>query len=558
MKNKILILALLVILGSIIRFYELSKYPPSLNWDEISHGYNAYSILKTGKDEWGKIFPIANFRAYGDYPLSLNLYFTIPFIKIFDLNEFSIRFPHALLGSLTIISTFLLIYGFTKKIEHAVLGSLLVAISPWYVFPSRAVFQSNLSVFLLISAFAAFFLRNRKKYLLPLSALFLGLTLFSYHSTRIFSPLVLLATIFVYREEFIRRFQLKDKSFIFSVVLILLFFAPLPYILSNPEARARSNVVFILNQGAINRINNARANSNLNSLATKLIYNRPVYFIKVFIKNYIDYFSPQFLFLKGGTQYQFSVPDHGLLYLANLPFFYLGLIVLFKKAKDEGKDYQLLFLWLLLAPVPASITTERFAVIRSTTLLPLPEILTVFGLSFVCSKLKKNKQIFLLIYIVVLIFSLENYLQNYFGEYTKKYSWAWQYGYKQIVEYALSNYSKYDQIIVTKKYGEPHEYFLFYGKVDPQEYEYDSNLIRFYQSNWYWVDRFDKFSFVNDWDIPKNIKTNQFVLESKKIVNCFDRKCLLITSPDNHPLGWRFLETINFLDGKAAFELYEN
>ena len=38
-----------------------------------------------------------------------------------------------------------------------------------------------------------------------------------------------------------------------------------------------------------------------------------------FAKNYLGYFSPKYLFLDGGTQYQFSVPNQGLEYLINLP-----------------------------------------------------------------------------------------------------------------------------------------------------------------------------------------------------------------------------------------------
>jgi len=87
------------------------------------------------------------------------------------------------------------------------------------------------------------------------------------------------------------------------------------------------------------------------------------------------------------------------------------------------------------------------------------------------------------------------------------------------------------------------------------QYINDPNLIRFYQSNWYWVDAFDKFYFVNDWEIPSEGTT--FVLESKKEVDCSNTSCLLITSPGNYPYGWNKLDTIKFLDDTPAFEIYE-
>src|SRR5258708_6009804 len=166
MKSKYLIfLALIVFLGAVLRLSLLTKFPPSLNWDEISHGYNAYSILKSGHDEWGQLLPVTNFRAYGDYPLPLNLYLTIPFEVLFGLTTTAIRLPHALLGTLTIVAVYFLAFGVTKNKKISLLASFLTAIDPWLLFPSRAVFQSNLSVFFLTAGMAAFFNRGKNKWL---------------------------------------------------------------------------------------------------------------------------------------------------------------------------------------------------------------------------------------------------------------------------------------------------------------------------------------------------------------------------------------------------------
>ena len=217
--------------------------------------------------------------------------------------------------------------------------------------------------------------------------------------------------------------------------------------------------------------------------------------------------------------------------------------------------------WLILAPIPAAVTTEKYAVIRSTTMLPLVEILTAVGLIFVFERLSKErigKALFAFSYFIIIFLLLAKYLSIYFGSYSNNYSWSWQYGYKEIVAYAKENYKSYDQIIVTKKYGEPHEFFLFYWPWNPADYRNDPNLVRFFQSNWYWVDAFDKFYFVNDWDITASY--HGFVMESGGRVDCTagEVKCLLITSPKNSPEGWKKLEQIDYLDGKSAFEIYEN
>ncbi len=548
-RKNLIYLILIVATGAILRFVLLTWNPPSLNWDEISHGYNAYSILKTGMDQWGQKFPLFNFRAYGDYPTTLNLYLTIPFIFVFGLTEFAVRFPHALLGTLTIISVYFLAFGITKKRNVSLLAAFLAATGPWYVFTSRFVLQSNLSTFLLITSVTLFVNRERNKLFLPLSFLSLFLTLFSYHTTRIFSPLFLLGTLLIYKSE------IKNKL-VYLVALI--FIALSVYILINPNATARGSVLFVVDQSAINQIDSLRSSSKLPMAVSRLIYNRPIYFVENFTRNYFSYFSPQFLFLNGGTQYQFSILNFGLIYPVSLPFFYIGLVLLVIKAfkdtsVDSRKNYRFLLLWLILSPIPASLTNESYTVIRATTMLPIPEILIAISFFELMERIKGNYKFGLIgLYVLLTFFFAERYFANYITKYRINYSWSWQYGYKQVVDYSSAHYMDYDKIIVTKKYGEPHEYFLFFLSYNPSKYLSDPNAIKFFQSNWYWVDRFDKFYFVNDWQVK------DLVTESKIKIDCGSVKCLLITSPNNYPQGWHKINTVNFLDGSPDFEMYEN
>ncbi len=552
-------LFLVILIGTCLRFAYLTYVPASLNWDEVSHGYNAYSLLKTGKDQWGQPWPIFNFRAYGDYPTVLNLYLTIPFIYLLGLTDFAVRAPHAILGILTILMAYFAGIGLTKRRSVGLVSAFLVAFGPWYIFTSRFVLQSNLSVFLIASALAAFFNRDKHKYLLPLSFFLIFLTLFSYHTTRIFSPLVVLAYMAVYSNEILDRVRQKKLMFASTVGTILVFFITAGYILGTSDAKARGSVLFILDQGAVNKIESLRNSSKFSPLVTKLIYNRPVYFVERFAQNYATYFSPGFLFFSGGTQYQFSLPGHGLILLVNLPFFYYGLYLLIRKAFDN-KDFLMVLLMIILYPIPASLTNESFAVLRATTLLPLSEIVIALAIFTFYQKLPiKIKPYFATTYLVIVYFLLEGFLLNYFTSYRTNYSWSWQYGYSEVSEYVKSNYDKYDKIVVTKKYGEPHEFLLFNLKWDPDRYQNDKTAIRFFQSGWYWVDSFDKFYFVNDWQVVDESKANKhFILESKNIVECIDVKCLLVTSPDNAPSGWSKIKDIKFLDGKTAFSFYDN
>ncbi len=106
-KNRLLVL-LIFLIALTLRIYKISDYPAGLNADEAAIGYNAYSLLSTGKDEFGHPWPLS-FQSFNDYKPGLYFYIVLPFVKFLGLNEFSVRLPSALLGSLTVIAVYFLV-----------------------------------------------------------------------------------------------------------------------------------------------------------------------------------------------------------------------------------------------------------------------------------------------------------------------------------------------------------------------------------------------------------------------------------------------------------------
>lgn len=556
---------IILFLAFFLRVFDITKVPPSLNWDEVSLGYNAYSVLKTGKDEWGKTLPLI-FQAYGDYKLPGYIYTLIPFVSVLGLNEFSVRFPSVIAGTLTVLFTYLVVKELLKKSSWSkcrecisILSALLVAIEPWSLFLSRPAFEANLGLCFFLAGLYLFLRSLNSTFYIPYSITFFGLSVWTYNSYRIFSPLFITLLFFIYRKELVEIFKTK-KTFLTSTILVVLFFVPMFFQIITGVGQERYKKVEILDQGAVGQIVDLRNKFKFNPIVARVIFNRPTYFLFNFSKNVISHFSYNFLFSEGGSNFQFSVPKNGILYKWDLIFLIVGIVSLLKL---RDKQSLVLLSWLVLGTVPSSLTREAPHVLRAITMLPSFMIVSAIGVWNIYSWLNSKKSrilncFFVTIYILVLFYSALVYLEVYFKSYRNNFSWVWQFGYKQIVNRVKIDYSKYDKIIITKKYGEPHEFILFYFPWNPKSYQTDANLIRFKQSDWFWVDRFDKFYFVNDWDIPVE-EWQPFVLESKKEnVDCRKLKCLLITSPGNVPKGWSKLDTINFLDGNKAFEIYEN
>jgi 4-amino-4-deoxy-L-arabinose transferase-like glycosyltransferase len=141
MKRTVYIaLILIIILGTILRFYQLGEAPAGLYIDEAGQGYSAYSILQTGKDEFGKPWPIV-FRSFTDFKTPVYTYLIAPIIPFLGLNSFTVRFPSAIFGVMTLPVLFLLIKKLSKNQTLALLATLLLAISPWHILFSRTDYE---------------------------------------------------------------------------------------------------------------------------------------------------------------------------------------------------------------------------------------------------------------------------------------------------------------------------------------------------------------------------------------------------------------------------------
>ncbi len=166
MKKNIIFLGIIFI-AIIFRFYALGKIPLSLYWDEAAVGYNAYSILLTGKDEYGNLLPLL-FRSFEDYKMPAYVYLTVIPVKLFGLTEFSIRFVSAFAGVIAVLLTYLLTRTlltqfFNSKIlgeqsnAIALLASFLLAISPWHLQFSRTGFEANVALTAVLAGLYFFF-----------------------------------------------------------------------------------------------------------------------------------------------------------------------------------------------------------------------------------------------------------------------------------------------------------------------------------------------------------------------------------------------------------------
>ena len=543
-RSKIL-LFLIIALSFFLRVYKVSSIPPALNWDEVSIAYNAYSVLKTGRDEWGQFLPL-HFKSYGEYKLPAQIYASIPGIAIFGLNEFGVRITPVIYGTLTVLLLYLLIQEAFKIRSVSLMSAFLLAVSPWHVQLTRASFESSFSLFWVLMAIWFLLKGLKKPKWLIFSMLPFGFSVYTYNSARVFTPLFLFATAIIFRKYFWE----KRKWFLVSVALFTALMIPLvPFVLSG-EAGARYKLVSITDEkGLVPRINERRGASTLPGILPRLIHNKVTYLSFYFAKNYLAHFTPDFLFIKGAGHRQHHVQGVGELYLFQSPFLLLGLYYLFKK---KDRNLKILLPWLLLAFVPVALTNDSIPnALRTVIAAPVYQIFTALGIYAVYGWVKNKKLFYLLIGISIIIFliNFSAFLKNLFVYYPIKYSRDWQYGNKEAVEYIKENEDKYDLITFTRHYGEPHMFTLFYLKYDPAQFQNIPNLDRFETYDWVRVLKFDKFYFPDLGD-----KGTQY----QDIINANPgKKILFIGKPGDFPVYIPRLLTVKFLNDEVAFEIVE-
>ncbi len=474
-----------MLLASSLRLFFLDSHIAALYGDEISIGYNAYSILKTGKDEFGKFLPL-QFESWGDQKNPVYIYAVSLAEIIFGLSATAVRLPSALSGIAAVLLTFLLTRQITslvdpsiqnqKKYEKiALLSAALLAISPWHILISRGGYEANMALTLgLLGAYLFLrWLQSNAFRNLIFSNISFTLAMYTYYTTKLFIPLFILL-LWSFGYFFLnKKTALYLKKLLIYFAVFVLFCMPVIYLalFSNGQARfARINI--FSNPDVSQRVISMRSQSLLPPSITPLLINKPYIWFRDFLEYFTDNFSASFWYVSGDSSLRYSIGNHGMFYLFEAPFFLLGLLTLFQKNK---KLFLFLFLWMTLAVLPTALVGKAYG-LRSLALLPVPLIFTSFGIFYLLHLAKayappKIIQLTAASLIIIAFLSLSNWLIRYLYIYPS-YGYYWYDGMQfDAVTYPMLQSKNYKNIILTRYYGKTEMYYAFYTQLDPAEYQ---------------------------------------------------------------------------------------
>ncbi len=383
-------LAGILLLAIGLRFFGLTEAPPGINHDEASNGYDAYSILKTGKDRWAASWPVV-LEGFGraDWRGALYAYLVVPCHAVVGEHRLILgtRLPAAILGVATVACLYLLVRR-VNNATTALWAAFFLAVAPWHVQLSRFGHESSLVpacvVFALtLAAYGGFrFGRRQQDHVNPsagagerrstgdlriaflgASGALFGLSLYAYPSMRLFTPALLVALVIADRHQIVAAIRSRRNliALVAAVIAFCVVAAPMAYLMVTSWDRVmmRAEQVSLFHQEG----------SFLNA-GTQ------------FAANYLAHWGPGWLITHGDPYFVQWPGAYGQLNVVVAMLSLAGLVVLVRRRRRDG-SLKLLLPWLLLYPVAASLALDGPHMLRSACGLPVFQWLAAVGAWYV-------------------------------------------------------------------------------------------------------------------------------------------------------------------------------
>lgn len=515
-----LVLIFVILLGFFLRFYTLGAVPSGLYQDETAIGYNAYSILKTGKDEHNSAFPLY-FKSFGDYKLPVYLYLTAFTIKLFGLTEYAVRLPSALFGSLTIPLLYFLVKKITEHKTIALTTSFLVAINPWHLHYSRATFEVSVSLFLFVLGTLLLVYSSKK----ISGAFFAGtmcfiVNLYTYNLTRMLSPLLFILTLYFLKSHL----KISRKELLLTCIIGIICIIPFLTSLFVSGGASSASGTLIFSSAAVQAplIEFRSYLINLPSWWTKPLFNSPFLTLWKYVGNIASYLSVPFFYINGSSHGNHGIGTVGQYYLFELPLFLIGVFVAIRKKPFWSS---LILFWIAVTIAVASLTREAPHATRSFFLIFPMELLTAYGLIYILTHIKQLysnpiRVVALVIVSLVGFYNIAYYFTSYYVEFPISYAKSWRSSDKELSLFIKSIETDYKKIIFDTHAGFVYSSYLFYTKFNPVLFQETARYLLDDSEGFSELRSFSKYEFRSiDWD--KDIKLPN---------------TLIITSADQKPI----------------------
>ncbi|MCC6711157.1 MAG: glycosyltransferase family 39 protein [Candidatus Pacebacteria bacterium] len=472
------LLLLAIIVGFALRFYKLENLPVILNRDEAALAYNAYLLSETGRDEWGRVWPLA-LESFGDYKLPGYSWILIPFFKVFGLSDLIVRLPSALAGTLLILVFYLWLKALKITEKFSLVGAWLIALLPVSIFYSRMAYEANIALTLMVTALWLITLLTQKWQVKLVISLILVLTLavFTYNTPWLLLPFLLVYLYLIYPTKPKKRNS--EAWWLMASVAVIFIITTRVFISLTGQ---KSGIAIFTDETIWSNWIAYRESLHPNWLW--LLGNKYVYWLGLMWTRFWQSFSPYFLVIHGDNHAWHRLPTWGHLTFLVYGFGWLGIILTIKqlwqigwkkilKFKDltETTRFNLANIFLFIATLgPSVITVDSPHATRSLLFFIFWVMLAVKGMSWLFDQsFWPSKKIFWLMFSLLIWIETLWHLQQLFIIYPK-HQLTFMPGFNDMIQLIEKQNPQKTAVAIVDPDGYQYILLAWYLKIPAEEY----------------------------------------------------------------------------------------
>ena len=313
-----------------LRVSQLVDLPAGFFCDEAGNGYNAYSLLHSGRDETGARWPLYVWSFGVSYKNPVFIYSAMLPMALLGATELAVRLTAALYGFGAVVAMFFLGRALMGNVV-GLIAALLLAVCPWHLHFSRIGFELIALPFFFTLALTSLVRWTQGRRTLPQAMVLFGLCFYTYVPAKLIVPLFLVGFAALYARPLLARW----RESVLAAALLIVTIAPATIF----DLRHREE-----------------AGSYFRNTTLLALDEPPLELVRTFLANYTEFFSRQFLFVASNDKIvRHTVAEHGQLYAFFAPLLIVGAAVALLR---RDRAMRLPLLWLALYPLAPALMNE--------------------------------------------------------------------------------------------------------------------------------------------------------------------------------------------------------
>jgi 4-amino-4-deoxy-L-arabinose transferase-like glycosyltransferase len=408
-----LLAGLITLVSLLVRLDRLTTNPEVLNPDEVSIAYNAKLLVESGKDEWGRQWPLV-LEAFGDqkvigYTATVSLAFSL-----FGFHDWAVRLP-ALIATIILLP---LTAWFLVRIQApkpvALLATAFLALMPVFFFYSRIGFEAVPSLIMVVVLIMAL-IEQPRAFTIPIMVIAGSLAILFYNSPLVLMPFLGLIPIYW---QGIRRIKRWLPVLIVLLLVWGIWFGSLH------NMWGQKSRITLFNDATV-RAEYLQYRESLPDWAKRVAGNQYSYYAARVGYNYVGLFNPGFLLFNHSGHPWHSTEGYGYVTISLLIMAVIGLVGAVYHRRQLPKWLLLCLGLLLISPLPSAITVNAPHATRSLLFFWTLSLMAAYGFVTLAGIGRLGRYLALVLFgLMIIEFGL--YIHDYQRSFPEQSRRMWQ------------------------------------------------------------------------------------------------------------------------------------